>query len=83
VVLTVLESNRRFGRFIPSPTAVGLGMLIPGFAVIPMVMGGIIQAVWTKTSPKNEDVYRVPLASGFIIGEALVLLSLALWAALH
>src|SRR3954452_14376439 len=83
VVLTVLESNTRFGRFIPSPTAVGLGMLIPGFAVIPMVMGGIIQAVWTKTSPKGEDVYRVPLASGFIIGEALVLLSLALWAALH
>jgi uncharacterized oligopeptide transporter (OPT) family protein len=83
VVLTVLESNRRIGRFIPSPTAVGLGMLIPGFAVIPMAIGGIIQAVWKKTAPKGEDVYCVPLASGFIIGEALVLLSLALWAALH
>jgi uncharacterized oligopeptide transporter (OPT) family protein len=83
VVLTVLESNPRIGRFIPSPTAVGLGMLIPGFAVFPMAIGGIIQAVWKKTSPKGEDVYCVPLASGFIIGEALVLLSLALWAALH
>jgi uncharacterized oligopeptide transporter (OPT) family protein len=83
VVLTVLEANPRIGRFIPSPTAVGLGMLIPGFAVIPMVMGGIIQAVWKKTSPKGEDVYCVPLASGFITGEALVLLALALPAAFH
>jgi len=81
VVLTLLEANPRFGRFIPSPTAIGLGMLIPGFSVIPMVLGGIIQAVWKKTSPKGEDTYCVPLASGFITGEALVMLAMALPAA--
>src|SRR5438067_3989722 len=81
VILTLLEANPRIGRYVPSPTAVGLGMLIPGFAVVPMVLGGIIQAVWKKASPKGEDVYGVPLASGFITGEALVLLALALPAA--
>jgi len=81
VVLTLLEANPRIGRFVPSPTAIGLGMLIPGFSVIPMVVGGIIQAVWKKTSPKGEDTYCVPLASGFITGEALVMLALALPAA--
>ncbi|HXN54853.1 MAG TPA: OPT/YSL family transporter [Myxococcales bacterium] len=81
VILTVLEARPRIGRFVPSPTAIGLGMLIPGYAVLPMVAGGIIQALWKKTSPRNEDVYRVPLASGFITGEALVLLALALPAA--
>jgi uncharacterized oligopeptide transporter (OPT) family protein len=77
VALTLLESNKRIARFLPSPTAVGLGMLIPGYAVIPMVAGGIIQAVWMRLSPKSEDVYEIPLASGFITGEALVLLVLA------
>ena len=52
-------------------------MLIPGFAVIPMVIGGIVQELWKRTSPKTEEVYNTPLASGFITGEALVLLVLA------
>src|SRR5207253_9047923 len=78
VMLTFLEANPRIGRFVPSPTAIGLGMLIPGFSVVPMVIGGIVQYLWKKTSPKSEDVYCIPLASGFITGEALVLLALAL-----
>jgi uncharacterized oligopeptide transporter (OPT) family protein len=77
VILTLLEASPRFGRFIPSPTAIGLGMLIPGFAVVPMVIGGVAQHLWKRFSPKSEDVYNTPLASGFITGEALVLLVLA------
>jgi uncharacterized oligopeptide transporter (OPT) family protein len=77
VVLTLLEANPRFGRYIPSPTAIGLGMLIPGFAVVPMVAGGILQDLWKRVSPKSEDIYNTPLASGFITGEAIVLLDLA------
>ena len=71
-VITVLEP--RWHRFLPSPTAVGLGMLIPGYAVIPMVAGGVVQAVWTRRSPRTEAIYSMPLASGFITGEALVVL---------
>ncbi|GAO05317.1 OPT/YSL family transporter [Anaeromyxobacter sp. PSR-1] len=80
VVLTVLESHPRIGRFVPSPTAVGLGMLIPGFAIFPMVVGGLIQDLWKRLSPRTEEIYNTPLASGFITGEALVLLVLALMA---
>ncbi len=74
--LTLLEATR-FGRFLPSPTAIGLGMLIPGFAVFPMVVGGVGQWLWRRLSPGSERVYDIPLASGFITGEALVLLALA------
>ncbi|WP_242344995.1 OPT/YSL family transporter [Anaeromyxobacter terrae] len=81
VILTVLESNPRFGRYVPSPTAIGLGALIPGFAVVPMVIGGIGQDLWRRLSPRTEEVFATPLASGFITGEALVLLFLALLAA--
>jgi uncharacterized oligopeptide transporter (OPT) family protein len=72
----MLEQTK-YSRWIPSPTAVGLGMLIPGFAVVPMLAGGVLQFVWQKVSPRTEGVYSIPLASGFITGEALVLLILA------
>jgi len=71
-LVTVLEP--RWHRFLPSPTAVGLGMLIPGYAVVPMVAGGIAQALWARASPRTEATYNMPLASGFIAGEALVVL---------
>ena len=77
LVLTLLEAHPRLGPYVPSPTAIGLGMLIPGYAVLPMVAGGIIQDIWKRLSPRTEEVYNTPLASGFITGEALVLLFLA------
>jgi uncharacterized oligopeptide transporter (OPT) family protein len=77
VILTLLEARPKIARWVPSPTAVGLGMLIPGFAVVPIAVGGVVQLVWRKVSPKTEDVYNIPLASGFITGEAMVLLVLA------
>jgi uncharacterized oligopeptide transporter (OPT) family protein len=79
IVLTLLEP--RWHRYLPSPTAVGLGMLIPGYAVIPMVAGGVTQWLWRKYWPKSEATYDVPIASGFIAGEALVVLALSIVAA--
>src|SRR5512139_691505 len=76
VALTLLETTR-LRPFVPSPTAVGLGMLIPGFVVFPMMVGGVAQAVWKRFSPRTEAIYDIPLASGFITGEALLLLVLA------
>jgi len=77
VVMTVLEGKPKLARWVPSPTAIGLGMLIPGFAVVPIAIGAVLQAVWQKVSRGTEEVYNIPLASGFITGEALVLLVLA------
>jgi len=81
VVMTVLEGKPKLARWVPSPTAIGLGMLIPGFAVVPIAIGAVLQAVWQKVSRGTEEVYNIPLASGFITGEALVLLVLAAVAA--
>ena len=81
VVLTLLEGKPKLARWVPSPTAIGLGMLIPGFAVVPIAIGAVIQAVWHKVSRGTEEVYNIPLASGFITGEALLLLVLAAVAA--
>ena len=78
IVITCLEP--RYGRFVPSPTAVGIGMLIPGQAILPMVAGGLCQWAWSKASPQTEETYCLPLSSGFIAGEALVVLVFAIQA---
>jgi uncharacterized oligopeptide transporter (OPT) family protein len=72
VLLTVLEP--RWHKYVPSPTGVGLGMLIPGYSIMPMVLGGIAGYVWSKSAPRSEETYSTPLASGFIAGEALLVL---------
>lgn len=77
LVLTLGEATRA-RRWIPSPTAIGIGMLIPANAVVPMVVGGIAGAVWRGADPEREAVFATPLASGFITGEAILLLALAL-----
>jgi uncharacterized oligopeptide transporter (OPT) family protein len=45
------------------------------------IMGGVGQLVWAKRSPKTEEDFRVPLASGLIAGEAILAVVLALLAA--
>src|SRR6266851_3783307 len=72
VLLTVLET--RWHKYVPSPTGVGLGMLIPGYSTMPMVLGGIASYLWAKRAPQSERTYSTPLASGFIAGEALLVL---------
>jgi uncharacterized oligopeptide transporter (OPT) family protein len=79
VAITILEP--RYHRFLPSPTAMGIGMLIPGTATLSMVIGGVAWWIWSKRSPRTEAVYNMPLASGFIAGEALVVLVIAIIAA--
>ncbi len=76
IIITILEPNHR--KWVPSPTGVGIGMLVPGMAVMPMVVGGVCQLVWEKTHAKSEGAYCLPLASGLIAGEALVVLVLSI-----
>jgi putative OPT family oligopeptide transporter len=76
VLLTVLEP--RWHKYVPSPTGVGLGMLIPGYSIMPMVLGGVAGWLWAKSSPATEKNYSTPLASGFIAGEALLVLAFSI-----
>jgi uncharacterized oligopeptide transporter (OPT) family protein len=68
--ITVLE--KRSKSRTPSPTGIGMGMLIPGAVVVPMVLGGLVAALWKLRSPKGEAAHRLALSSGLIAGEAMV-----------
>jgi uncharacterized oligopeptide transporter (OPT) family protein len=72
VLLTLLENTSVSRRFVPSPTGIGIGMLVPGSAVFTMFVGGQLGELWRMASRKSYELHVTPLASGFIAGEAIV-----------
>lgn len=71
VLFTVLEGTK-WKKWVPSPTGIGIGMLVPASAVATMFLGAVLGDIWTRVNPKHSETYQVPLASGFIAGEAIV-----------
>ncbi len=79
ILLTLLAE--RYKENTPSPAAIGIGMLIPAAVLMTFILGGVAQLIWARNSPKSEEDFRIPLASGLIAGEALLAVVLALLAA--
>jgi uncharacterized oligopeptide transporter (OPT) family protein len=71
IIFTLLE-NTRFKKWVPSPTGLGIGMLVPASAIISMFLGAVADWAWGKAHPKSHARHLTPLASGFIAGEAIV-----------
>ena len=76
VAITIGEE--KWKQYLPSPTGMALGMLIAAENVVPMLLGGLVQFIWMKRNAKSEEQYNTPLASGLIVGEALLALIIPL-----
>lgn len=72
VLFTVLEQKKEWRNFVPSPTGLGIGMLVPANAITTMFLGALADWIWRKLKPAQAVAYSIPLASGFIAGDALV-----------
>jgi uncharacterized oligopeptide transporter (OPT) family protein len=72
VILTLLEQRKTWRPFVPSPTGIGIAMLIPISAVTVIFLGAAVDAIWARVSPASHERYSIPIASGLIAGEALV-----------
>ena len=71
-IFAIMEESPRLKRWAPSPTGLGLGVLLPFASVTTIFVGGLIALVWRRARPAQAQAYQIPLASGFIAGEALV-----------
>lgn len=71
ILFTLLEGTR-FKKWTPSPTGVGIGMLVPASAITTMFLGGVVEWLWRKTGQRSAKDYLIPVASGFVAGEAIV-----------
>jgi len=81
VVLTVMESNQRLKDKVPSPTGVGIGIVVPFLVVFTMFVGGVIGWIWSKIDRRSSEAFLVPLGSGLIAGEALIAVLAAIYLA--
>jgi uncharacterized oligopeptide transporter (OPT) family protein len=72
VILTLLEQRKSWRWFVPSPTGMGIGVLIPISAVTTICLGAAADQLWRWTRPQSHGRYAIAAASGFIAGEAIV-----------
>ena len=70
ILLAIIEA--RGIKWVPSPTGVGIGMLVPFAVIVVMFLGGVIDRLWQRRNAATHERYSVPLASGLIAGEAIV-----------
>jgi len=71
-ILIVLVKHFANWTWLPSPTGLGLGLIIGGTTIVPFALGGIIGWSWEKTAKSSYDRYYITVASGLIAGEALL-----------
>jgi uncharacterized oligopeptide transporter (OPT) family protein len=79
IVITVAEKRWPKSRnFMPSPTGMGIALVIPAFNSVSMFLGAFIAWIVEKRSPKTADQYTIPVASGIIAGESLMGIAVAI-----
>jgi len=80
VALAVMErlAPGPLKAWVPSPSGLGIAMVIPGSNAIAMFLGAFVAYVLQRRRPALAGTYVVPTASGFIAGESLMGVAVAL-----
>ncbi|MEN6458827.1 MAG: OPT family oligopeptide transporter [Thermoguttaceae bacterium] len=74
ICIALLEdfAPKRYAKWIPSATGLGLAGVISPQNSIAMFLGALIAWIWMKRHPKSCEDYMVSGASGLIAGESLM-----------
>lgn len=82
--LVLLErwAPARLKPFIPSPSGIGIAMVVPGFNSISMFLGALIAEILRRKRPALAEQTVVPVSSGLIAGESLMGIFIAMLVAL-
>ncbi len=73
VSLTLLErALPKYKRWLPSPSGIGLGFILPFYYPFAMFLGAGIAEIAKRLKPESADRYTVPIASGVIAGESIM-----------
>lgn len=68
--------------FLPSAIGLGLSWAMPFQNSLSFALGAVIAALWTRFRRRSADTYNIPIASGLIAGESIVLAIVAILATL-
>ena len=68
----------KYRKWMPSPTGLGLGFILPFFNPFSMLLGALLAWGWSRRNSAQAEHYVVPVASGIIAGESIVSVAIAL-----
>ena len=71
ILLSILEKTK-IKRYTPSPFGIGIAMFFPGYYTIPIFFGSIVKLILEKIFPNWMESYETSVASGFIVGESII-----------
>jgi uncharacterized oligopeptide transporter (OPT) family protein len=71
IVLSI-AARTRWGRFAPSPAAMGIAMLMPASLSVAALVGALLVLVVRRLRPNLDEASVMSLAAGGIAGESLM-----------
>jgi uncharacterized oligopeptide transporter (OPT) family protein len=74
IAITLAEHflPRRYARWIPSATGLGIAGVIPAFNSISMFLGALAAWLWARADARSAGRCTIPASSGLIAGESLM-----------
>jgi uncharacterized oligopeptide transporter (OPT) family protein len=81
VVITLAEEflPRRYVKWIPSATGLGIAGVVPASNSIAMFLGALGAWIWSKAHANSAEKYVISGSSGLIAGESLMGVAIILW----
>jgi OPT family oligopeptide transporter len=78
VVIPLLGKIKGFGKWLPSPIALGIAFMVTPYSAMAMWLGGLLTSVYKSKNAEAVDSYGASLASGLIAGEGLMMVVVAI-----
>jgi OPT family oligopeptide transporter len=72
LAIAELVTPKKHRKWIPSPTGIGLGMVLPFFYPLAMFLGAMFGEIATRANKAWAERYIVAIAAGGIAGESIV-----------
>jgi len=72
IIVVVDKVFPKAKRFTPSPTALGIALIIPAWTSLSMFLGSVIAYILEKRAGEWNEMYTIPIASGCIAGESIM-----------
>ncbi len=78
VIPFVGAANKKIGKWLPSPIALGIAFMVTPYSSLAMWLGAVVTSFYNKKNPEAVDKYGASLASGLIAGEGLMMVVVAI-----
>jgi len=78
VIPVVGALNKKIGKWLPSPIALGIAFMVTPYSSLSMWLGALLTYLYNKKHADRVDRFGASLASGLIAGEGLMMVVIAI-----